>query len=96
MALKLRRQAGVFTNGILLHRMSGRPPDSLRTGADSFKRVLGGPLIYLTDAIWVRSRSTRFVAIAESASITTGIMRAIDAVMKGASTKCPFTMTVRN
>ena len=41
MALKLRRQAGMFTNAILLHRASGRLPDSLREGADSFKRVLG-------------------------------------------------------
>ena len=41
MALKLRRQLEVFTNGILLHRTSGRPPDLLTTGADSFKRVLG-------------------------------------------------------
>jgi len=32
----------MFTNGILQHRISVRPPDSLRTGADSFKRVLGG------------------------------------------------------
>src|SRR5213075_2832176 len=30
-----------FTNGILLHRASGRPPDSLTTGAASFKRWLG-------------------------------------------------------
>src|SRR6266568_3142750 len=31
----------MFTNGILLHRASERPPDLLRTGAASFKRLLG-------------------------------------------------------
>src|SRR5213078_1301661 len=31
----------MFTNGILLHRASGRPPDLLTTGAASFKRWLG-------------------------------------------------------
>src|SRR6266478_4670308 len=41
MALKLRRQAGLFTNGILPHWISERPPDLLRTGAASSKRVLG-------------------------------------------------------
>src|SRR5213596_2486705 len=41
MALKLRRRADVFTNGILPHRISRRPLHSLATGADSFKRVLG-------------------------------------------------------
>jgi len=41
MALKLRRRAEVFTNGILPHRTRGRPPDRLRTGAGSFKRLLG-------------------------------------------------------
>src|SRR5712692_9018155 len=45
MALKLRRRVGVFTNGILPHRISGRPLDLLRTGADSFKRVLGSALV---------------------------------------------------
>src|SRR5262245_43357178 len=40
MALKLRRQTGGFTNGMLAQRASGRPPDPSRTGADSFKRVL--------------------------------------------------------
>src|SRR5437867_9694234 len=42
MALKLRRQAGIFTNGILQRRSTGDDPQSLRTGAGSFKRVLGG------------------------------------------------------
>jgi len=32
----------VFTNGIELHRASGRPPHSASKGADSFKRLLGG------------------------------------------------------
>src|SRR6266550_6738659 len=41
MALKLRRPAGMITKGILSHRASGRPPDVLRTGAGSFKRLLG-------------------------------------------------------
>src|SRR6267142_3744148 len=31
----------MFTNGILLHRASGRPPNLLGTGAASFKRWLG-------------------------------------------------------
>src|SRR6266566_659031 len=31
----------MFTNGILLHRISRCPPHSLRAGADSFKRLLG-------------------------------------------------------
>ena len=44
MALKLRRQAEVFTNGILPDCISGRPWDLLRTGADSFKRMLGSTL----------------------------------------------------
>jgi len=43
MALKLRRRGEVFTNGILPHRISGRPLDLLRAGAGSFKRVLDGP-----------------------------------------------------
>src|SRR6267378_900895 len=41
MALKLRRRTRRFTNGILQHRSSGRPPDSVRTRAASFKRWLG-------------------------------------------------------
>ena len=41
MALKLRRQAEVFTNESLAHRISTCPPDGLGTGAGSFKRVLG-------------------------------------------------------
>ena len=42
MALKLRRRAGRFTNGIVQHRTSGCDADALRTGAGSFKRLLGG------------------------------------------------------
>src|SRR6266446_3580895 len=42
MALKLRRRAEVFTIAILLHRISARPPNPVMTGADSFKRWLGG------------------------------------------------------
>ena len=42
MALKLRRLAGMFTNRILQHRMCACGANVLRTGADSFKRVLGG------------------------------------------------------
>jgi hypothetical protein len=41
MALKLRRGLEVITNGMLAHGISGRPADVLRTGAGSFKRVLG-------------------------------------------------------
>src|SRR2546422_6821885 len=41
MALRLRRQAGLFSNGILAHHTSRRSPDTLGMGADSFKRVLG-------------------------------------------------------
>jgi hypothetical protein len=40
MALKLRRQAGMFTNESLQHRTSRCHLDLLRTGAVSFKRVL--------------------------------------------------------
>jgi hypothetical protein len=45
MALKLRRQAEMFTNRILSHRKSGVISDLLGTGADSFKRVLGGTIV---------------------------------------------------
>ncbi len=31
----------MFTNGMLAHRNSRRPLDALRTGAGSFKRMLG-------------------------------------------------------
>src|SRR2546425_11480552 len=41
MALKLWRQAELFTNESLPHRISRCHPASLRTGAASFKRVLG-------------------------------------------------------
>ena len=41
MALKLRRQAKMFTNRILPHRQYRREPDSLSAGADSLKRLLG-------------------------------------------------------
>ena len=41
MALKLRRRAEMVTNEDLLHRSGTRHPRLLRTGADSFKRVLG-------------------------------------------------------
>ncbi len=39
----------MFTNGILPRRKSWCPPDSLRTGADSFKRVLRGQLPKVID-----------------------------------------------
>src|SRR2546426_10713396 len=42
MALKLRRRSEVFTNGILPHHLSKRPSSVLRSGAASFKRMLGG------------------------------------------------------
>ncbi len=42
MALKLRRQAEVFTNGIPPHQIAVRPRDAFKTGAASFKRMLGG------------------------------------------------------
>src|SRR5919204_5679020 len=42
MALKLRRRIRTFTNVSLSLRNSVCQPDSLRTGAASFKRVLGG------------------------------------------------------
>jgi len=45
MALKLRRQTEVFTNGMLAHRNSDWKAESLGTGADSFKRVLGSELL---------------------------------------------------
>jgi hypothetical protein len=45
MALKLRRQAGMFTNESLQHRTSRCHLDLLRTGAASFKRVLGSALL---------------------------------------------------
>ena len=41
MALKLRRRLEEFTNGVLAHRTSRCPSDSMATGAGSFKRVLG-------------------------------------------------------
>src|SRR6266516_2848200 len=37
----------MFTNRILLHRASGRPPDFVTTGAASFKRLLGCALIMI-------------------------------------------------
>jgi len=40
-ALKLRRRAGMVTNRILSHRISGRYPEPSGTGAGSFKRMLG-------------------------------------------------------
>src|ERR687887_2601727 len=42
MALNLRRRTGRFTNVSLSPRSSARYPDSVGTGAASFKRVLGG------------------------------------------------------
>jgi hypothetical protein len=42
MALKLRRRTRRFTNESLSPRSSWWQLGSLRTGADSFKRVLGG------------------------------------------------------
>src|ERR1051325_114944 len=41
MALKLRRRVRRFTNVSLSARSLAWYPDALRTGADSFKRVLG-------------------------------------------------------
>jgi hypothetical protein len=42
MALKLRRRARGFTNGMLARQSSRRERAPLGTGAASFKRVLGG------------------------------------------------------
>ena len=41
MALKLRRQVEMFTNGNPITAELELQPDSLGRGADSFKRVLG-------------------------------------------------------
>src|ERR1041385_5363191 len=43
MALKLQRRAEMITSENLLHRRLRRHPDQLRTGAGSFKRLLGSP-----------------------------------------------------
>jgi len=48
MALKLRREAGMFTNGW--------PPQ--KTGAASFKRVLGGAHAFVRIVITDRQRTT--------------------------------------
>src|SRR6266516_1662089 len=47
MALKLRRQAEMIINENLSHRSARRHRDPLRTGAGSFKRVLGSGHILL-------------------------------------------------
>jgi hypothetical protein len=49
MALKLRRRLEEFTNGMLAHRTSRCPSDSMATGAGSFKRVLGGEQAQFSD-----------------------------------------------
>jgi hypothetical protein len=45
MALKLWRRAELITNDNLSHCSLRRHPTPLRTGADSFKRVLGSALL---------------------------------------------------
>jgi|SRR6266508_4400789 len=46
----------MFTNRILPHGISGRPPDSLGTGADSFKRMLGGTTSIVQESSDVMNR----------------------------------------
>ena len=65
MALKLRRQADVITNENLSHLRSTRQPEPLRTGAGSFKRVLGsahtGNSARLTVSVREAPRGARLV-----------------------------------
>ena len=71
MALKLRRQAGMITTEILLHRFSGRAPEALRAGADSFKRLLGGGISdRYSSSPRAASRAMRGVNTQRAAAVT--------------------------
>src|SRR5437773_3829322 len=52
----------MFTNRMLAHRCSRCDPQPLRTGADSFKRMLGGWLGRLSTPSWYAHRHCFHIA----------------------------------